>query len=176
MRKTDKPSTVAVLLLSLMWAGQPCAAEQSVSNRSPLTSVGAISALELPPDPEDPGIGGGFDHVSYFRNRFIPKLDDCTAQIDAVFRGWVASHDLVIPLHETSPGELLIHATQLGLDGLFELTYRVDTKRERARVTVYFYSPDGVRHAPLAIKEMLERWEISKLQDALDKALACGRM
>jgi hypothetical protein len=73
-------------------------------------------------------------------------------------------------------GNLLIHMTRNDLKGLFELTYRVDAKRERARVTVYFYSADGARHEPAGIATMLQEYQIAGLQDNLDKALLCGSL
>jgi hypothetical protein len=66
--------------------------------------------------------------------------------------------------------------TKTELKGLFELTYRVDPKRERARVTVYFYSADGARHELAGITAMLEAYRIAALQDDLERALLCGSL
>ncbi len=142
--------------------------------RFPLTSIGAVTSLDAPPDPDDPGVGGGFDSEAYFRNRFLPKLSDCTEEIASVYDAWAAAQGLQVPLREQGAGEVLIHATHSDLHGLFELTYRVRPSRERARVTVYFYSRDGARHEPTAIVSMLEAYDIAALQDDLDSALACG--
>ena len=151
-----------------------CCFGAQLGSPTPLTSVGAVSNLEAPPDPNEPGIGGGIDHVSYFRNRFIPQLTNCTQQVVAVYREWAGAHALQLPLQETQDGNVLMHATRAGLDGLFELTYRVDTLMERARFTVYYYSADGARLSPLAIPTILEKWDIAALQDSLDGALSCG--
>lgn len=142
--------------------------------RSPLTSVGAVTSLGASPDLDDPGAGGGFDSEAYFRNRFLPKLSDCTEKITNVYKAWAIAHGFQIPLRETGPGKVLIHATRADLNGLFELTYRVHPNRERARVTVYFYSRDGARHEPTAVVTMLRTYGIAELQDDLDTALACG--
>lgn len=173
MFKKGVPSHLLIWML-LLGTTTNAIAEDRVDKKTPLTSVGAVSSLDAPPDANDPGIGGGFDHISYFRNRLIPKLADCTAEIEAVYQGWAEGHNFLIPVREILPGDLLIHATKEGLNGFFELIYRVDAERERARVTVLFVSPDGRLHDPLSIKEMLMTWEIDTLQDDLDAALACG--
>ncbi len=109
--------------LAPLFIAEPVLAEETGMNRSARTSIGAVSSLDAPPDPDDPGIGGGFEQVSYFRNRFIPKLADCTAQIEAVYRDWASNRDLIIPLHESTAGNVLIHATWDGLNGIFEMSF-----------------------------------------------------
>ena len=139
-----------------------------------LTSVAGMTDLDAPRDPDDPGIGGGIDSANFFRTRLLPKLADCTDQVEEPILSWIKVHQLTVPKSERGPGSLLIHATNDTLRGLFEFTYRVDGKRERARATLYFYSTDGERHEPLGIKQMLESYEIEALQDDLDAALQCG--
>ena len=151
-------------------------AEQDLSDlhKTPLTSVSGVTDIDAPPDPEDPGAGGGIDTTTYFRNRLLPKLEDCTSQIETVITTWAKAHQLTTPKTEKLPGNLLIHATRGGLDGIFEVTYRVDQKRERARATVFFYSRDGERHEPAGIQRLLNDFKIAEIQDQLEKALRCG--
>lgn len=176
MRETDVQRKLGLglvlLLIPALWCTD--ASAQRDGNRIPLTSIGVVSSLNLPNDPDDPGIGGGFDHVSYFRNRFSPQLEDCSKQLETVFRDWAQQHNLSIPFRDGTPGNVRLHATKSGLGGLFEMTYRVDIKRERARVTVFFFSQDGARQEPVAIESLLVEWQIADLQDGLDRALVCG--
>jgi hypothetical protein len=144
--------------------------------KSALTSIAGMSSIDGAPDDDDPGVGGGIDSATYFRNRMLPKLDDCTNSIRNVYDKWGSTLGLASVRREAVPGSLVIHMTNNDLNGLFELTYRVDAKRERARVTVYFYSADGARHEPSGIAVMLQRYQIAALQDDLEKALLCGSL
>jgi hypothetical protein len=54
-----------------------------------------MSSIDGPPDEDDPGVGGGIDWASYFRNRLLPELDDCTNQIRTVYDGWGAARGLI---------------------------------------------------------------------------------
>lgn len=163
------------LILSLVIVNFVNATDNTVIQKTPLTSIGAVSSLDAPPDPDDPGIGGGFDQISYFKNRFIPQLDDCTNQIEEVFINWTVTKGLILPRREVELGNVLIHATKDKLGGFFELIYRVDAKRERARTSVFYFFSDGSKIDPVYIKEFLENWQIAILQDDLDKALNCGQ-
>lgn len=164
----------AVALACFMAAGATSAAV--ALKKSALTSIGGMSSIDGAPDEDDPGVGGGIDSASYFRNRMLPKLDDCTNEIRSVYDKWGAARGLTSVRREAIPGNLLIHMTRNDLNGLFELTYRVDSKRERARVTVYFYSADGARHELAGIMTMLQEYQIASLQDNLEKALLCGSL
>ena len=159
----------------LLSAAMACHSENNGPwNKTALTSVAGITNLDAPRDLDDPGIGGGVDSTTYFRTRLLPKLADCTDRIEAEIMNWTKLHSMAIPKREQVPGNLLVHATNETLRGLFEFIYRVDRKREKARVTLYFYSADGARHELTGIKGMLQSYEIAALQDKLDAALRCG--
>lgn len=51
------------------------------AGRTPLTSIEAVTDIDAPRDPDDPGAGGGIDGVGYFSRRLAPKVGACTAQI-----------------------------------------------------------------------------------------------
>lgn len=164
---------LAIAILTLLSA-VPQAEDLGSWNKTALTSVAGMTNLDAPRDADDPGVGGGIDTASYFRTRLLPQLADCTDRIEAPIIAWVKHHAMTVRKSERVPGNLLIHATKDALMGLFEFTYRVDGKRERARATLYFYSADGARHEPLGIEEMLKSYGIAELQDELDAALQCG--
>jgi hypothetical protein len=144
-----------------------------LESKPALTSIGATSSLGAPPDPDDPGLGGGFDQVSYFRNRYIPDLEDCTDRIAAVFTDWAKARALMLPRKEVTLGSIVMHATTAELKGIFELVYRIRNGGESARVTVFYFAKDGSRFDPVSVKELLEVWSIADLQDELDGAIAC---
>jgi hypothetical protein len=154
---------------------QALAADPTEPMRSPLTSVSAVTSIDAPPDPDDPGIGGGFSGETYFSEALVPKLEECTDRIEAVVAAWTKSLGLVTVKKEKSPGGLLVHTSKSGSGGFFEFVYRVDAKRERARVTLYYYSNDGAQHEPLGIKSLLDTYGITDLQDKLQAALQCRR-
>lgn len=152
--------------------------DQSFSDdpkKTALTSIGAVSSLDADADPFDPGIGGGFDQKAYFQNRYIPKLADCTDQIESVFVDWANTHEMVLPRREAELGNILIHATRENIGGLFELSYNVELERERARVSVFYLKKDGSQLDPALVKNLLETWGIAALQDNLDAALKCDQ-
>ena len=156
--------------------GEPNSALSNDIPRTPLTSIGAVSSLDAEPDPLDPGTGGGFDQQSYFQNRFIPKLADCTNEMEKAFVDWTKSKKLVLVRREAALGSILIHATRDGIGGLFELSYTVDTKFERARVSVNYFNKDGTAMEPVLIKGLLETWDIADLQDSLDAVIRCNQV
>ena len=143
-------------------------------NKSALTSVAGTTLLDAPRDPDDPGVGGGIDTTSYFQTRLLPRLSDCTEELLEPITDWIKRHGLVVQKQERLPGNLLVHATNAALSGLFEFTYRVDAARQRARVTLFFYSLDGARHELAGIRDMLATYAIEALQGRLDTALQCG--
>ncbi len=167
------PCLLVVLTISLL-ANVGLALADNTS-KTALTSIGAVSSLDAAPDPEDPGIGGGFDQTSYFQNRFIPKLADCTDKIESVFVAWTNLKGLVLPRREKTLGSIFFHATGDNIEGVFELTYKVDINRERARTSVYYLKKDGTELDPTLIRDLLETWDIAGLQDNLDAALKCGQ-
>ena len=138
-----------------------------------LTSVGAVTNLETDNSADDPGIGGAFGGETYFRNILTSALGDCSKQIDAAFSQWARTHRLVIPKRELGPGRALIHATASAAPGVFELSYRVDGKLDRARFTVWLYTNDGTQKDPLQIKELLTQFGIEMLEDQLQNSLQC---
>jgi hypothetical protein len=143
--------------------------------KTALTSIGAVSSLDVGHDSEDPGIGGGFDQEAYFQNRYIPDLASCTEQIERIFVSWTSANELVLPRREAGADRLFIHATSDTLDGIFELTYQIDAQRERARVSVFFILKDGTALDPVLINPILENWSIAGLQDDLNVALKCDQ-
>ena len=95
--------------------------EPTYDFRSPMTSVAAENSLDLPRDPEDPGVGGGIDATTYFRTRLLLKIEECTSAIDKAVNRWVERHDLRIVKSERRPGDYSVHATKVDLEGLFEI-------------------------------------------------------
>ena len=169
--RSSGPYLVAATLLC---AAPSVEADLTGWNKSALTSVAGTTLLDGPRDPDDPGVGGGIDTTSYFQTRLLPRISDCTEELLQPITDWVEQHDLFVQKKEHLPGSLLIHATNAGLSGLFEFTYRVDAARQRARVTLFFYSLDGARHEIAGIRDMLEKYAIETLQGRLDTALQCG--
>jgi hypothetical protein len=142
--------------------------------RTPLTSIEAVTDIDAPRDPDDPGAGGGVDAAGYFARRLAAKVVACTTQIRTTADGWAKGQNLVASKIDQQPGDLLMHLGKPDLDGFFELTYRVRLQEERARVTLFFYTADGSRRDPGGIKQMLKDYHIAMLQDDLTKALLCG--
>lgn len=142
-------------------------------HRVPLTSAGAVTSLDVPQDPEDPGAGGGFDSETYFTESLVTKLVDCTNRIEDEIKKWSQSRGLRIRKKKKSPGALLVHALKQGETGFFELVYKVNAKQKRARVTLYYYSNDGSQLEPIGINSILNSYGIGELHDRLDNALQC---
>lgn len=172
MKKAFQVGLTLFLAASSVAHGSPSAKEMS-PYRTPLTSAGAVTSLDVPPDPEDPGAGGGFDSETYFTESLVTKLVDCTNRIEAEVTKWSKSKGLRIRKKEKGPGALLFHALKQGDAGFFEFAYKFNAKQKRARITLYFYSNDGAQHEPLGIERLLNSYDIGGLHDNLENALQC---
>jgi len=122
-------ASIAITLV-LAWATDAVAQ----SARTPLTSVGIVESIDAPPDPDDPGVGGGFDAAGYFKNVLGATVASCTTKIGAAVDSWIAVQKLVPVLRDASPNHLLIHASKPGDTGFFEISYRFSAGDKRARV------------------------------------------
>lgn len=178
-RHQNSPSRVfrdfafLLVLVMVITAGSAGGQNQKKSKKIPLTSVEAVTDLDAPKDPDDPGVGGGMDASNYFSRKLAPKLVDCTAQVRSAADGWAREYKLSVIKVDDKPGDLLMHMTQDGLQGFFELSYLVKLQQERARVTVFYYSVDGTEYEPAAITKLLKNYDIEKFQDNLTNALLC---
>jgi len=176
-RHQNSPSLRAfaslLVLLMVIPAGSAGGQNQKKSTKIPLTSVEAVTDIDAPKDPDDPGVGGGMDASNYFSRKLAPKLVDCTAQIRSAADVWARKYKLSVIKVDDEPGDLLMHMTQGGLEGFFEVTYLVKLQQERARVTVFYYSLDGTQYEPSAITKLLKNYDIEKFQDNLTSALLC---
>ena len=164
------------LLLSFGWCQETWssqAANQQLQ-KTPLTRVEVVTDIDTPRADDDPGTGGGIDSSNYFSRRLAEKISVCTDQIRTVTEKWAKQNQLVLNKVDRRPGDLLIQATKHDLKGLFELTYRVNLKQERADVTLYFYSQDGFRQDPAVILTFLKTYKVETFQDELTSALMCG--
>jgi hypothetical protein len=141
--------------------------------KTPLTSVEAVTDIDAPRDPDDPGTGGAVDSSNYFSRRLAAKIGNCTDRIRSETDAWAKKYQLGVSKVDRQPGDLLMHMTKPDLAGFFELTYRIALHQERARVTLFFYSKDGARHEPAGIKKLLTDYKIDDLQDLLTKGLLC---
>jgi hypothetical protein len=141
--------------------------------KTPLTSVEAVTDIDAPRDPDDPGTGGAVDSSNYFSRRLTAKIGNCTDRIRSETDTWAKKYQLGVSKVDDQPGDLLMHMTKPDLAGFFELTYRVALHQERARVTLFFYSKDGARHEPAGIKKLLTAYKIDDFQDLLTKGLLC---
>jgi hypothetical protein len=139
----------------------------------PLTSIEAVTDIDAPRDPDDPGAGGGVDAAGFFSRRLALKIGTCTAKIRTATDTWGKQQQLVASKIDQQPGDLLMHLGKPDLLGFFELTYRVRLQQERARVTLLFYTADGTQRDPAAIRKMLSEYRIDGFQDNLTKALLC---
>jgi hypothetical protein len=166
--------TLTVSLLALSVVASAASAQKQPVKRTPLTSVEAVTDIDAPKDPDDPGTGGGMDASNYFSRKLAAKLNDCTAQIRSTTDAWVRASQLHVVKVEDQPGDLMIHATRSDLEGFFEIIYRVKLQQERARVTVFFYAPDGAQLEPATIDRLLKDYKIDEFQDKLTHALLCG--
>lgn len=144
------------------------------TKKTPLTSVEAVTDIDAPKDPDDPGTGGGMDASNYFSRKLAAKLSDCTSQIRTVSERWVHDQKLHVISVANKPGDLTIDASQPDLQGFFEVVYRVKLPDERARVTVFFYTADGTPQDPAMIDKLLKTYKIDGFQDNLTHALFCG--
>lgn len=163
-------STLTAVMLVLACAASAVAS----SGRTPLTSVGITATLDAPPDPDDPGVGGGFDAAAYFKNVLGGTVASCTAKVTAAVDSWIATEKLVSVLRDAGPNHLLIHASTPGNPGFFEVSYRFTVGDKRARVTVFYVAGDGRLLEPAEINVVLKKNEIGPFQDALEKAVRCG--
>jgi len=143
-------------------------------NRSPLTSIGAVEDFDAPPDPEDPGSGGGFDAETYFQNVVLAKVASCPEGVLREFLAWSRGHSLSLIKTVEEPAALLAYAALAAPSGVLELVYRFNATQKRSRVTLYFYSGDGSKHEPSALIELLKRYDVASLQDKLRTAVACS--
>jgi hypothetical protein len=168
----------AALLLSIAASYFLCqsatASPQKKPRRTPLTSIEVVTSIDAPKDPDDPGTGGGIDAANYFSRRLASKIATCTGQIRSTAQTWANQDQLTIVKLNQRPGDLLMHMTKADLSGFFELTYRVNLQQERARVTLFFYSSDGSRHEPSAIRSLLNTYQVGTLEDKLTQAILCG--
>jgi len=162
-----------MMMIVLVSTGTSTSQNPKPSMRTPLTSVEAVTDIDAPKDPDDPGAGGGIDASNYFSRKLAAKLADCTAKIRSATDAWAVDSKLIVTTVDQQPGDLLMHITQAGMTGFFEVTYRVKLQQERARVTLYFYSPDGAQHEPATIHQLLKTYKIETFQDNLSKALLC---
>jgi hypothetical protein len=155
---------------TLLWA--TVSTLSALETRTPLTSVGVVTTLDGAPDPDDPGVGGGFDSASYFTNVYSNTVASCTERINRSVDQWLADRKLMPQLRERSSSRLLVHAP--AAKGFFEISYRFDVQQRRARVTLYFVGGDGAMHEPSGIMQLLTDYRIAELQEALQKAILCG--
>jgi hypothetical protein len=142
--------------------------------RTPLTSLGITETIDALPDPDDPGVGGGFDAANYFKNVLASTVASCTTKIAAAADSWIGAQQLVSVLRDAGPDHLLIHTSKPGDAGFFEISYRFSFGAKRARVTVFYVAGDGRLLEPAAITAVLNNNEIGPFQEALEKAVRCG--
>jgi hypothetical protein len=148
-------------------------ARASKAKPTPLTSVSIVSSLNPPPDPDDPGIGGGFDAETYFRESLVSSIADCTKLVRAVVSGWTKSNAFSLAKEEVRPGWLLADARRPDDVGILEFIYRVYPNKARARATVFYYLADGKELDPAQIGPLLTKYKITDLEDRLLTALSC---
>ena len=171
-------SAFFLMALFAIWplatSGQSSHSKKQTVKRTPLTSVEAVTDIDAPVDPDDPGAGGGVDAEGYFSRKLAAKVATCTDQIQSVGGVWARDQKLSVNKMDKQAGNLLMHMTGPDLNGFFELTYRVKLHDERARVTLFFYSQDGAQHEPAGIRELLKDYHVDTFQDRLTQALLCG--
>jgi len=147
---------------------------QSAGNKpTPLPSVSIVSSLKPPPDPYDPGIGGGFDAETYFRESLGSSISDCTKFVRTLVHSWTNSNAFALAKEEVGPGWLLADARHPGDPGILEFIYRTYPHNARARATVFYYSPDGKELDPAQIGPLLTKYKIADLEDQLQTAISC---
>jgi hypothetical protein len=148
-------------------------AQAAKAKLTPLTSVSVVSSLNPPPDPDDPGIGGGFDAETYFRESLVSSIADCTKLVRDVVNGWTKSNAFSLAKEEVRPGWLLADARRSDDTGILEFIYRVYPNKARARATVFYYLPNGKELDPAQIGPLLAKYKITDLEDRLLTALSC---
>jgi hypothetical protein len=172
-----KPLSIGVAFLALAvavaTAQNPGSGSKPKLIKTPLTSVEAVTDIDAPRDADDPGTGGAADSSTYFSRRLAAKVANCTQLIRTEAAAWAKQYQLGVNKLDQESGDLLMQMTKPDLGGLFELTYRVKLKEERARVTLFFYSLDGARHEPAGINKLLTDYKIADFQDLLTKGLLC---
>lgn len=173
MRNGTRGFLVAVGIIAATLSS-PLFAVAASPPRVPLTSVEAVTDPSAPPDPKAPGAGGGIDASTYFTRRLASNISRCTDKVRDVASNWFAKNHFPIVRQDQKPGDLLMHATVSSLSGMMELTYTVDLTHERARVTLFYYRPDGGAVAPTQVKLLLQNYRVGALEDALTAAILCG--
>ena len=167
--------TIAAVIVGILTSVAHAAPQtKKPPQKTPLTSVEAVTDIDAPKDPDDPGTGGGIDGSNYFSRKLAAKLNDCTTQIRSTSDTWVRTNQLHVLKADQTPGNLLIHVTGDNLQGFFEITYRVKLDQQRARFTVFFYKLDGTQVEPAAIHSLLTTYKIDDFQDKLTQSLLCG--
>lgn len=146
---------------------------QLAGQSTALTSIGVVDDLDAPPDPDDPGMGGGFDAVNYFQNILVEKVAECTKGVLKEFETWTRNQALVISRTVQASSSLLAYAALTDPTGVLELSYRFNASQKRARATLFFYSNDGKQHEPAAIKAFLKQYKVDSFEDRLRAAVAC---
>ena len=164
---------LALCCTLLLFAERVHGQQPPSGKRSPLTSIGVVQDADAPPDPDDPGAGGGFDAENYFQNILVGKVGECTAGVLKAFLSWSQAQTLSVPRTVQQPTALLAFTSLTAPPGVLELTYRFSTAQKRARATLFFYSADGAQHEPAAIEALLKKYKVATLQDDIRKAIAC---
>jgi len=57
---------------------------------------------------------------------------------------------------------------------MMELDYTVDLTREKARVTLFYYRPDGGSVDPTQVARLLKAYRVDAFEDSLTSAILCG--
>lgn len=163
-----------VLTLELLGCDGKQTTTPAHASRVPLMSVGAATSLDVA-EPDPFSGGGTIDVAKYFETKLMPDVAQCTNQVQEIGRKWAADQKLDVIKDDPRPGDLILHVTGRELKGFIELTYTFTTTGggARARVTLWYYTFDASRHEPKAIRELLEKHDVSGLQDKLVVALRC---
>tara|TARA_R110001599_G_C12028121_1_gene639759 strand:+ start:252 stop:656 length:405 start_codon:yes stop_codon:yes gene_type:complete len=132
-----------------------------------------VQDVDAPPDPDDPGAGGGFDAENYFQNILVGKISECTAGVLKALLSWSNAQTLSVQKTVQQPTSLLAFMALTTPPGVLELNYRFNTAQKRARATLFFYSTDGAQHEPAAIEALLKRYNVATLQNEIRTAIAC---
>ena len=98
----------------------------------------------------EPGIAsGGWDTTTDFDRRLVPKVNECMNRVLELCNGWAKDKKLSSVKTEINksrkPKTIQLQYSSPSLEGIFEITYRVDEERERAQVTFWFYDLKGDR-------------------------------
>jgi hypothetical protein len=170
-RRTFALASLAMLLVSGAGAQPPSEADRRTV---PLTSVALVASLDAPPDPDDPGTGGGFETQAYFETRLADAraIHACMDPIEHAVADWSGRMGLFRDLRDRTASSLTLHYVKSGLAGFFAVTYRVE-QQVKARVRVDYILLDGTRSPELA-RDLLSTYQIASLQTSLDGALRCN--